>query len=120
MIAITFYRQHLFTLAVNAHAATGATIAADRTGNAYIICHIPNQPDRHRGIHGYCPSPRSRQIRSWSILTAIVLTHPSSGACTCPVGRSMTMPCSGQVTETPCTSPADRGPPLWGHLSTMA
>src|SRR5690606_20084963 len=39
---------------------------------------------------------------------------------TCPLARSITMPCNGHVTDAPCTRPADKGPPLCGQRSVIA
>ena len=41
-------------------------------------------------------------------------TQPSSGPWTSPVSRLITQLCSGQVTDAPCTSPCESGPPFVG------
>src|SRR6516225_767092 len=49
-----------------------------------------------------------------------VTPFTAGGLKTAPVATLNVEKCQGQLTTSPTSSPSDRGPPRWGHVSSIA
>ena len=94
---------------VNQNTAADTTVGASRARNE-LVHHATRR----------LTSVAGRKMTPSFICTATFRAQPWSGPFTSPVSNPITQLCKGHVTESSCTMPCERGPPLCGHLSHNA